>query len=158
MSSCRLTSVVRPAQYRSTRSAGFSLVSAEQYSRTSPEPTASPAARNSPANLTSRPVNGTRSSSAAPGTGGDLLQVVQDHLEIVPVLDHGAQRVPGVGQVRFAEEIEGAGPVDGLRHSRWLGQVELAEPLDGGHLLTGQRHRDAGFPDQDDLDLAFGGR
>ena len=30
MSSCRLTSVVRPAQYRSTRSAGSSVLSAEQ--------------------------------------------------------------------------------------------------------------------------------
>src|SRR5580658_542457 len=158
MSSCRFTSVVRPAQYRSARSAGFSLLSAEQYSRTSPEPTASPAARNSPANVTSSPVNGTRSSSGAAGTGGDLLQVVQDHLEIVPVLDHGTQRVPRVGQVRFAQEVQSAGPVDGLGHARRLGQVELPEPLDGGDDLTGQRRRDAGLADQDDLDLAFGGR
>src|ERR1700685_4343472 len=158
MSSCRFTSVVRPAQYRSTRAAGCSLLSAEQYIRTSPEPTASPAARSSPANVTSSPVNGTRSSSGAAGTGGDLLQVVQDHLEIVPVLDHGAQRIPRVGQVRFAQEVEGAGQVDGLADARRLGQVELPEPLDGGDDLTGQRRRDAGLADQNDLDLAFGGR
>src|SRR5271165_6508544 len=154
MSSCRLTSVVRPAQYRSTRSAGSSMLSAEQYTRTSPEPTASPAARSSPAKRTSRPVN--RSS----GTGGDLLQVVADHLEVVQVLDHGTERVLGVAgaQVRLAEEVEGPGPVDGFRHPRRLGQVELAEPVDGGDNLAGQRRRDAGLPDQDDLDLAFGGR
>src|SRR5260370_25375960 len=111
MSSCRFTNVVRPAQYRSTRSAGFSVLSAEQYSRTSPEPTASPAARSSPANATSSSVNGTRSSSGAAGTGGDLLQLVQDHLDIVPVLDHGPQRVPPVGQVRFAPENEETDPV-----------------------------------------------
>src|SRR5580704_11079637 len=151
MSSWRITSVVRPAQYRSTRSAGFSRLSAEQYSSTSPEPTASPAARNSPANATSSPVNGS-------GTGGDLLQVVQDHLEIVPVLDHGAQRVASVGQVRFAEEVQGAGPVDGLGHARRLGQVELAEPLHCGDDLAGQRRRDPGLADQHDLNLAFGGR
>src|SRR5271154_6452302 len=158
MSSWRFTNVARPAQYRSTRSAGFSLLSAEQYCRTSPEPTASPAARSSPANATSSPVNGTRSSSGAAGTGGDLLQVVQNHLEIVPVLDYGAQRVPRVAQVRFAQEVESASPVDGLGHTRRLGQVELTEPLDGGDDLTGQRRRDAGLADQDDLDLAFGGR
>src|SRR6202161_3007880 len=119
----------------------------------SPEPTASPAARSSPANLTSSPVNGTRSSSGAGGTGGDLLQVVQDHLEIVPVLDHGAQRVACVGQVPLAEEIQGAGPVDGLGHAGRLGQVELAQPLDGGDHLAGQRRRDTGFAGPDDLDL-----
>src|SRR3984885_5105590 len=124
----------------------------------SPEPTASPAARSSPANATSSSVNGTASSSGAAGTGGDLLQIVQDHLEIVPVLDHGAQRVPGVGQVRFAEEVQGAGPVDGLGHTWWLGQVELAEPLHGGDDLAGQRRRDTGLPDQHDLDLALRGR
>src|SRR5579859_1489142 len=151
MSSWRFTRVVRPAQYMSTRSAGFSLLSAEQYSSTSPEPTASPSARNSPANATSSPVNGS-------GTGGDLLQVVQDHLEIVPVLDHGAQRVARVAEVRFAEEVQRARPVDGLGHARRLGQVELTEPLDGGDDLSGQHLGDAGLADQDDLHLAFGSR
>src|SRR5271165_6695460 len=197
MSSCRVTSVVRPAQYRSTRSAGSSLLSAEQYTSTSPEPTASPAARSSPAKRTSRPVKGDGSGGPAGmgggsppctgevggsppctgevggsppcpekvgggsgGTGGDLLQVVADHLEVISVLDHGAERVLRVGgvQVRLPEEVEGPGPVDGFRHPRRLGQVELAEPVDGGDDLAGQRRRDAGFPDQDDLDLAFGGR
>src|SRR5271167_1093553 len=154
MSSCRVTSVVRPAQYRSARSAGSSLLSAEQYTRTSPEPTASPAARSSPAKRTSKPVKGSS------GTGGDLLEVVADHLEVVSVLDHGAERVLRVGgvQLRLAEEVEGPGPVDGFRHPRRLSQVELAEPVDGGDDLAGQRRGDAGFPDQDDLDLAFGGR
>jgi hypothetical protein len=93
-------------------------------------------------------------------TGGDLLQVVADHLEVVPVLDHGAERVLRVTgvQVCLAEEVESPGPVDGFRHPRRLGQVELAKPLDGSDDLAGQRRGDAGFPDQDDLDLAFGGR
>src|SRR5580704_5617541 len=174
ISSCRLTSVVRPAQYRSTTSDGSSWLSAEQYTMTSPEPTASPAVRSSPAKRTSRPVKGAgpggmgggsppcaeKVSGGSSGTGGDLLQVVADHLEVVPVLDDGAERVLRVAgvQVRLAEEVEGPGPVDGLRHARRLGQVELAEPVDGGDDLAGQRRGDAGFPDQDDLDLAFGGR
>src|SRR5712671_4443508 len=133
MSSCLLTSVVRPAQYRSTRSDGSRLASAEQYTSTSPEPTASPAARSSPAKRTSRPVKGSS------GTGGDLLQVVAHHLEVVAVLDHRAERVPRVAgvQVGLAQEVQRPGPVDGLRHSRRLDQVELAEAVHGRDHLAG---------------------
>src|ERR1700760_3909616 len=137
-------------------------------------PTASPAARSSPAKATRSPVNlssgtgrsgtgrsGTgRSGTGASGTGGDLLQVVPDPLDVVAVLDHGAesiQRVAGF-QVGLAQEVQGPRPVDGLRHSGRLGQVELAEPVYGGDHLAGQRGGNARLPDQDDLDLALGGR
>src|ERR1700733_5890770 len=159
MSSCLFTSVVRPAQYRSTRSAGSSRLSAEQYSSTSPDPTARPAARNSPAKLTSRPVKSGGASGAA-GTGDDLGQVVADDLEVVAVLDYRAQRVRRVRhvQVRLAEHVETPGPVDGLGDAGRLGQVELAQPLDGGDHLARQRGGHARLPDQHDLDLAVGWR
>src|SRR5215469_6740865 len=100
MSSRRLTSVVRPAQYRSSRSAGSSGSIAEQYVRTSPVPTVRPAARSSCEKSTSRAAKGacvTAVASPAAGgtsaTGGDLREVVAHKVEIVAVLDDGAKSV-----------------------------------------------------------------
>src|SRR5262249_10752077 len=110
MSSRLVTSVARPAQYRSARSVQSSGVIATQEARTSPEPTASPARRSSRQNRTSTPV------MPGSGTGGDLLQVVPHHVEVVALLHHRAEGVGGQLRVQPgpAEHVEGAGPVDRL--------------------------------------------
>src|SRR5215475_5695165 len=111
MSSFEQASVVRPAQYKSTRSAGSRTPAAVQYVATSPVPTRTPAARSARPNPTRTP--------AKPGcsaTGGDLLELVEDQAEVVLVLDNGAHGVFGGGraEVGFAEEPQGGDPVDGL--------------------------------------------
>src|ERR1700727_1185917 len=114
-----VTSVLRPAQYRSARSAGSSRVIAAQKVTASPDPTARPATRSSRVKLTSRPTSPARS-----GTGRDLFQVLPHHVEIVALLHHGAQgvgRVLGV-QAGVADDAHGARPVDRLRHPPRLGQ------------------------------------
>src|SRR5215472_8663939 len=118
MSSCRDTSEVRPAQYRSTRSVGSSGVMAEQYVITSPVPTTSPAARNARAKSTSSPGNAVRS-----GTRGDLLQVLAHHREIVMILNDRAERLVGClrGQVGLTKKFQGPYPVDRLGDSRRFG-------------------------------------
>src|SRR5579859_7268351 len=102
---------------------------------TSPEPTASPARRSSWQNRTSTPV------MPGSGTGGDLLQVVPDQVEVVMVLHHGAEGVLGKLRAEFgaAEQVQGAGPVDGLGHAGRLGEVELAQPMHRGDHLAGER-------------------
>src|SRR5215469_1840434 len=124
MSSRLLTSVVRPAQYRSSRSDGSSCAIAEQYVRTSPVPIVMPAARSSRPKPTSTGANGACSgTSTRSGTGGYLCQALAYQLKVVPVLDHGAQRVIRrlTGQVGLTEELECPDPVDGLCHPRRLG-------------------------------------
>src|SRR5215469_5819188 len=130
MSSCRLTSVARPAQYTSTRSDGSSGVMAEQYVSTSPVPTTRPAARSSRANPTSTPANG---ATARSGTGGDLRHVLAGEIQVVTVLDDSSEGVTGGlrGEVGLAEEAQRAYPVDGLCHPWGLGQVKLAQPVHG---------------------------
>src|ERR1700691_5619396 len=91
MSSWREISVARPAQYKSVRSDGSSVVMAAKYVSTSPVPTATPAWRSPSPNPTSTPVKGS-------ATGDDLRQVLPDQVEVVPVLDDRAERV--VGRVR----------------------------------------------------------
>src|ERR1700691_795284 len=121
MSSWRLTSVARPAQYRSMRSDGSSGVMAAKYVSTSPVPTVRPASRSSRAKPTSTPVK-------APGpsaTGDDLRQVLPHQVKVVAVFDHRAERVIRRvrRQVRRAEDPERADPVDGFRDTGRLGQV-----------------------------------
>src|ERR1044072_1207815 len=110
MSSRRVTSVVRPAQYRSTRSVGSSTASEAQNACTSPVPTARPAARSEWENSTS--------SRTKSGIRDDLPERLADQLEVVALLDDRAERVRGDGlrQRRLAEEVQRARPVDGLRH------------------------------------------
>src|ERR1700735_2868938 len=98
MSSRLETRDVRPAQYRSIRSVGSSGSIAEQYVITSPVPTVRPAARSSREKSTSSAARGARSaavlrslSAACSGTGRDLCQVAAHKVEVVPVLDHGAE-------------------------------------------------------------------
>src|SRR5260370_21626173 len=174
MFSRRVTSVARPAQYKSSRSEGSSGLIAEQKISMSPEPTASPAERSSDAKSTStltKPVRSKEGSSRAggskpvrskpvrSGTGGDLLQIVPHHIEVVAFLQHGAQGVLGDlrAEIRFAEEVEGAYPVDRLGDPGWLGQVQFAQPVDGLDHLAGQRLGDARRADQHDLYLTLGG-
>src|ERR1700761_1260408 len=154
MSAGPRTRGARPAQYRSARSDGSSRASAEQYTSRSPDPTGSPAARSSPAKLASRPVNGSSD------TGRDVLQVVADHVKVVPVLDDGSEGVLRAGgiEVARAQEVQGARPVDGLRHPGRFGQVQLAQAVYGGDDLTGQRRGDPGLAELDDLRLPFGRR
>src|SRR5450755_4909918 len=141
MLSRRVTSVVRPAQYRSTRSVGSSGTIAAQYVSTSPEPTASPAERSTAAKSTSTPTKG-----ACSGTGCDLFQVVPDHVEVVAFLHHRAEGVLGVlrAKVGLAEEVENANPVDGLRDPGRLGEVQLAQPVDRGHHRAGSQSSGTG--------------
>src|SRR6266851_5403230 len=159
MFSRRVTSVARPAQYKSSRSEGSSGLIAEQKISMSPEPTASPAERSSDAKSTSTLTKPVRSKPVRSGTGGDLLQVVPHHIEVVAFLHHGAQGVLGDlrAQIRFAEEIEGAYPVDRLGDPGWLGEVQFAQPVDGLDHLAGQRLGDARRADQHDLYLPLGG-
>src|ERR1700680_2461733 len=117
----------------------------------SPEPTASPAVRSSDAKSTStltKPVRSVavrsvavRSVAVRSGTGGDLLQIVPHHIEGVAFLHHGAQGVLGDlrAEIRFAEEVEGAYPVDRLGDPGWLGEVQFAQAVDGLDHLAGQR-------------------
>src|SRR5580693_417369 len=99
MSWWRLISVVRPAQYKSSKSVGSSGAIAAQYVSTSPVPTVSPAARSSREKPTSSPANGARPPGCgtpgppASGTGGDLGQIAPYQVEVVAVLDDRAQRV-----------------------------------------------------------------
>src|SRR6202049_1885834 len=135
----------------------------------SPEPTASPAVRSSDAKSNStltKPVRSgavrsgaVRSGAVRSGTGGDLLQIVPHHIEVVAFLHHGAQGVLGDlrAEIRFAEEVEGAHPVDRLGDPGWLGEVEFAKPVDGFDHLAGQRLGDARHADQHDLHLTLGG-
>ena len=58
----------------------------------------------------------------------------------------------------LAEEVEGAGPVDGLGDARRLGEVKLAQPVDRSDYLAGQRLGYPGLPDEHDLHLALGCR
>src|SRR6266568_7660536 len=103
----------------------------------SPDPTARPAPRSSRPKLASKPTIAAcpvpacpvpacpvpaRSALACPvlaclGTGGDVREVLADELEVVTLLHHGAEGVAGDHrvQVRFAEEVQGPGPVDRLR-------------------------------------------
>src|SRR6266851_739058 len=174
MFSRRVTSVARPAQYKSSRSEGSSGLIAEQKISMSPEPTASPAERSSDAKSTStltKPVRSkegrsravrskpVRSKPVRSGTGGDLLQIVPHHIEVVAFLHHGAQGVLGDlrAEIRFAEEVEGAYPVDRLGDPGWLGEVQFAQPVDGLDHLAGQRLGDARRADQHDLYLPLGG-
>src|SRR5580658_5813491 len=156
-----VTSVVRPAQYRSPRSEGSSEPIAEQKARMSPEPTFSPAVRSSREKPTSVLTIGAR--YAAPGgsaTGRDLCQVVAHQIEVVAFLHHGTERVLGIRlvQVGGAEEVQGLHPVDGLGDPGRLGQVELAQPIDRRDHLAGQHLGHPGLAYQDDLHLALGGR
>src|SRR5216684_2685659 len=112
MFSRRVTSVARPAQYKSSRSEGSSGLIAEQKISMSPEPTASPAERSSDAKSTStltKPVRSkegrsravrskpVRSKPVRSGTGGDLLQIVPHHIEVVAFLQHVVQLTCAVG-------------------------------------------------------------
>src|SRR5581483_1256828 len=154
MSAPRLTSVTRPAQYRSARSDGSSGVIAAQYASTSPVPTTTPADLSSRAKPVSTPVN-----AASLPTGGDLREVVPHQIEVVAVLDDGAERVARRPrrQLRFAEETERADPVDGLGHAGRLDQIQLPEPVHRPDHLPGQLRRGIGLADQDDLDLPLRG-
>src|ERR1700730_8810730 len=159
MFSRRVTSVARPAQYKSSRSEGSSGLIAEQKVSMSPEPTARPAERSSDAKSTSTLTKPVRSKAVRSGTGGDLLQIVPHHIEVVAFLHHGAQGVLGDlrAEIRFAEEVEGAYPVDRLGDPGWLGEVQFAQPVDGLDHLAGQRLGDARRADQHDLHLTLGG-
>src|ERR1700722_9035776 len=129
MSSFVQTREVRPAQYRSTRSAGSSRLAAAQYVTTSPEPPGTPAGRSARPNPTSTPAN-----AVCSATGGELLELVEHQIEVVLVLDDGADGVGrGTGaEVGLAQEPERGAPVDRLGHSRRLGQIELAQPVHRG--------------------------
>src|SRR6185369_7805782 len=160
----RVTIVVRPPQYRSSRSVGSSRAIAWLNVSTSPEPTARPAPRNSSANATSTLTNGASlvspSATLAHSPRGDPVEVGAHQFQVVVVLDHRAQGVlhrRGV-QLGRPEHIEGAYPVDGLGYARRLGQLERAQPVDRRDHLAGQRLGRLRSPDHDDLDLALGAR
>src|ERR1022692_1242810 len=155
MASCRVTSVVRPAQYKSSRSDGSRAPIAEQYVRMSPEPTARPATRSSWEKSTSTPTKAARSD-----TGRNLFQVLSHDVEVVAFLHDGAQGVrrDRYVQIGLAEEIDHAHPVDRLGDTGRLGQVELAQPVHGGDDLARECRRYPGRPDSDDLHLTFGWR
>src|SRR5580704_141361 len=100
MLSRRVTSVVRPAQYRSARSVGSRVLIAVAYASTAPEPTGRPAARSGAAKSASTRTNGKPGATGAPAapasaTGGDLFQVLQDQFQVVALLDHRTQGVLG---------------------------------------------------------------
>src|SRR5689334_21692883 len=99
MSSRRWTSVTRPAQYRSTRSVGSRGSSAWHSVSTSPVPTASPEERSAPPKPISRRTTGS-------AIGGYLAERAAHQVEVVPVLDHRAERGAGDRrrQRRLAEE------------------------------------------------------
>src|SRR5216683_4295021 len=137
----------------------------------SPEPTASPAARSSLPNLTSKRTIRSRSATGGlshrrsqppevSATGGDVREVVADKLEVVALLHDRAQRVAGrrLAEVGLAEEMQSPGPVDRLGDTGWLGEVQLAEPVHGRNHLTGERLTDTRFLQQHDLRFPVRGR
>src|SRR3984885_6632826 len=157
-----VTSVLRPAQYRSTRSEGSSKLAAELKLRMSPDPITSPAERSSREKPTSVLRIGGRYAARVAGsaTGRDLCQVVAHELEVVAFLDHRAERVVRVRLVKIGrpKKVQGPDPVDGLGYPRRLGQVELAQPVDRRDHLASQRLGHPGLAYQHDLHLALGGR
>src|SRR3569833_2429611 len=104
---------------------------------TSPEPTGIPEARRSRAKPTSDPTN-----AGSSGTEGDPFEVVVDHVEVVALLDDGAERVlaRAGGQLEHTEHVARPYPVDGLGDARRLGQVHLAQPVDRGNNQTNKQH------------------
>src|ERR1700683_5215756 len=122
-------SVLRPAQYRSTRSEGSRKLAAEVKLRMSPDPIASPAERSSREKPTSVLRIGGRYAACVAGsaTGRDLCQVAAHQLEVVAFLDHRAERVVRIRLIKVGgpEKVQGADPVDGLGDPGRLGQVQL---------------------------------
>src|ERR1700689_125506 len=150
MSSRAEISVARPAQYTSMRSAGSSSAAAAQKVMTSPVPTFTLAARSARPKPTRTPAK-----AVCSGTGGDLLQLARNQVEVVPVLDNRADGIgcrPG-GQGGLAEETQPANPVHRPCPSGRLDQVQLAHPLHRRHDLAGQGLCGGRFPGQDDLQL-----
>src|SRR5215469_1502219 len=159
MSSRRLTRVVLPAQYRSSRSEGSSGSIAEQYVRTSPVPTVRPAPRSSRQKSTSMAANGASVAAIAwSATGRDLREVVAHDVEVVPILDDSAESVVrGLRrQVGLAEEAERAHPVDRLSHARRLSQLQLPQAVHRRHNFPGELLGRGRLADKDNLHLAVG--
>src|SRR5205823_6748962 len=112
----------------------------------------SPSLRSARANPTSTE---TSSDPAAISSAEDVAQVVPHQLEVVVLLDDGAERVLGdlAGERPLPEVGDGPGPVDGLRDARPLRQVELPQLLDGHGDPAGELLRHLGSPDHEDLGL-----
>src|SRR3954447_6862531 len=99
-------------------------------------------------------------SSPPVGSATDPLEVALDQLEVVTVLDDGAEGVWHgiVVEVVGADDAEGVDPVDGLGDPGRLGELHRAEPVDRGDHGLGEGLRDARRPHQNDLDLTLGAR
>src|ERR1700742_3914919 len=153
MSSCRWINEVRPAQYRSSMSVGSTVPAASHNTIVSCVPTDIPFLRSA----RQKPWRTSTSSTPASGMTQYVLQVAVHHLEIVAVLDHGAEGVScGLfGEVGLAQELQRASPVDGLSDARRLGQFHLAQAVDRSYDLPGQHLGDLRTPGQHDLDLAL---
>ena len=88
---------------------------------------------------------------------GDLVEALAGELQVLPLLEHGAERDVGRvdGQVGLAQQFEGARPVDRLGHPGWLGQLQLTQPVHGGDDAPGQLGSHSRITERDDLDLAL---
>src|SRR5690348_4942431 len=119
----------------------------------SPEPTAIPAALSSRPNVARRLTILSCAAQSCPalsfsalvwsGTGGsNLSEVLADKLEVIAFLHDRAQRVARDVrvQVLLAKEMQGPGPVDGLRDPRWLLEVQLPEAVHRRDHLPGELH------------------
>src|SRR4051812_22468125 len=82
----------------------------------------------------------TYSSPSAVGSATDPLEVAPDQLEVVAVLDDGAEGVRDglVVEVVGADDAEGVHPVDGLGDPGRLGEVHRPEPVDRGDHRLGE--------------------
>src|SRR5215469_1119463 len=125
----------------------------------SPVPTVSPAARSSREKSTSIAANGACPAAvASSATGRDLREVVTHDVEVVSILDDGAEGVVrGLRrQVALAKERQGTHPVDGLSHAWGLGQLKLTQPMHRGDDLAGELLGRCWLTDKHDLYLALG--
>ena len=161
MSSCRFTSVVRPAQYRSTRSDGSSAAQRRAVDQDVPGTDGEPGRA--------------QLAGEADQQAGDRNARADQELRAPEVISSRLSRTtsrssrsfttaPSVScalldvQVRSRRGSPGCGP------SRWSRPPPAAWPGPargaGGRRRPpcGPAPRDAGLPDQDDLDLALGGR
>src|SRR5687767_11183711 len=147
------TSVAASAYLKASRSSSGMCLTASMASRFSVRETGRPARRSSWMNPVSR-------SSIVSRLGPVDRQLLGRLGDVGLVLEEDVQRLLGLLGVDLlhAEEHEGAGPVEGLRHRRRLLQLQLADGAHDAHDLVGQVLADVGHPGQHDLLLALDGR
>src|SRR5579875_248937 len=159
MSSGRRTRVARPAQKTSVVRRTPSAPSARTKLNTADTGTLKPSsrrARQKPTTQRSGPA-GSGNGSPTAGRFDQPSQLGAGSLCVLPVLEHRTQGSGGAGLVEglASERVQGAGPVDRLRHARSLVEAHRAQGLDCPGHLASELLASLGDPSEDDRDLAL---